>query len=42
MRSSTVVKSEHKQEVSTVVKAEYKQEGLLLLELNLNKNFYCR
>jgi hypothetical protein len=29
MRSSTVVKSEHKQEVSTVVKAEYKQEGLL-------------
>jgi hypothetical protein len=29
MRSFTVVKSEHKQEVSTVVKAEYKQEGLL-------------
>jgi hypothetical protein len=29
MRSSTVVKSEHKQEVSTVVKTEYKQEGLL-------------
>jgi hypothetical protein len=29
MRSSTVVRSEHKQEVSTVVKAEYKQEGLL-------------
>jgi hypothetical protein len=29
MRSFTVVKSEHKQEVSTVVKTEYKQEGLL-------------
>jgi hypothetical protein len=29
MRSSTVAKSEHKQEVSTVVKTEYKQEGLL-------------
>ena len=29
MRSSTVVKSEHKEEVSTVVKTEYKQEGLL-------------
>jgi hypothetical protein len=28
MRSSTVAKSEHKQEVSTVVKTEYKQEGL--------------
>jgi hypothetical protein len=29
MRSSTVVKSKHKQEVSTEVKTEYKQEGLL-------------